>query len=433
MNTIIKHKCPVCGSSIEYDAELQKLKCPFCSTVYELSDFEEKNDEAENEEIKDSAEALTENSAENMYIYHCDSCGGEIVGEKVTGATFCPFCGDHIIVSQEFSGNLKPESIIPFKIDKKSAQKAFKEHIKGKNYVKDEFLNNNWIKKIVGLYVPVWIYDGKVSSDIRYRKIISDSSDSRLKHSRSCSFSVKSLPVDGSVKMNDELMESLEPFDLSQGTDFDMGYLAGYFADSYDMNQEECSVRFKKRAERTAYSLIKGYLGEVNSKELVPDFKKSITQLSDVTEKYVLLPVWILTVSTLEGEKYTFAMNGQTGKFVGNLPLSGKKYKKRVINKLITFIAVLTVIFNLFLIPHLITKGYFVGEGSIIKDLISLLIMNLVPIFFFYVIGGIIIGFKMKKETDSLSTVKYADNLQDYVVNGSVIIKDEETLTDEEA
>jgi hypothetical protein len=42
-------------------------------------------------------------------------------------------------------------------------------------------------------------------------------------------------------------------------------------------------------------------------------------QLSDGKTSYALYPVWLLN-TTWNGKKYTFAMNGQTGKFVGDLP-----------------------------------------------------------------------------------------------------------------
>ena len=44
-------------------------------------------------------------------------------------------------------------------------------------------------------------------------------------------------------------------------------------------------------------------------------------QIQQQAARNVLLPVWML-MSTYRGKEYLFAMNGQTGKLVGNLPIS---------------------------------------------------------------------------------------------------------------
>jgi hypothetical protein len=48
-------------------------------------------------------------------------------------------------------------------------------------------------------------------------------------------------------------------------------------------------------------------------------------KLANGVAKYALYPVWILNTSW-DGLKYVFAMNGQTGKLVGNLPMDKNKF-----------------------------------------------------------------------------------------------------------
>ena len=52
--------------------------------------------------------------------------------------------------------------------------------------------------------------------------------------------------------------------------------------------------------------------------------KNTSVQVRNGLAKYALYPVWLLNTS-YKGEKYTFAMNGQTGKFIGNLPVDNGK------------------------------------------------------------------------------------------------------------
>ncbi len=67
-----------------------------------------------------------------MCIYVCQSCGGEIIADDTTAATSCPFCGNPTIFKSQLSGELKPDYIIPFKLDKNTAKEALKKHLTGK-------------------------------------------------------------------------------------------------------------------------------------------------------------------------------------------------------------------------------------------------------------------------------------------------------------
>ena len=132
--------------------------------------------------------------------------------------------------------------------------------------------------------------------------------------------SFSNIPVDGSSKMADDLMESIEPFDFSQAVDFQTAYLAGYLADKYDVTMENsigrANDRVKVSAEDTLRSTVDGFA-------TVTPVSSSVQVLKGQA-KYAMYPVWLLN-TTYKGEKFTFAMNGQTGKIVGNLPVSKAK------------------------------------------------------------------------------------------------------------
>lgn len=60
---------------------------------------------------------------------------------------------------------------------------------------------------------------------------------------RSGSVSFEHVPVDGSSKTADDLMESIGPYEFSEAVDFQTAYLAGYLADKYDVTAEESIER----------------------------------------------------------------------------------------------------------------------------------------------------------------------------------------------
>lgn len=338
MSTLLEYKCPCCGGAIQFDSSLQKMKCPFCDTEFEmeaLKSYDEELKKAGKEDLTWESEAGSEwqeNETDDMRVYVCNSCGGEIIGDATTAATSCPYCDNPVVMMGQFKGDLKPDFVIPFKLDKEAAKKAMYNHLKGKRLLPKVFKNQNHIDEIKGIYVPFWLFDTDVNADIRFKATrIRKWSDSRYYYTETSFFAVtragdisfERVPVDGSSKMADDLMESIEPYDFSEAVDFQTAYLAGYFADKYDVNVQQsiqrANERVKKSTEQAFASTVTGYVS------VTPE--SSNLRLSNGNAKYALYPVWILN-TTWQNQKFTFAMNGQTGKFVGNLPLDKKAYWK---------------------------------------------------------------------------------------------------------
>jgi len=338
MPVIQEFKCPCCDGAIEFDSTLQKMKCPYCGTEFDTETIEAYNNELNNKGSDNmswdtsAGSEWEQNETDTLRSYICNSCGGEIVGDATTAATECPFCGNPVVMSGQFAGALKPDYVIPFKFDKKAAKEALKNHYKGKVLLPDVFKTQNHIDEIKGIYVPFWLFDTDVDANIRYKASrIRTWSDSRYIYTetsyyfvmRGGSIGFERVPVDGSTKMDDILMESIEPFDFSDAVDFKTAYLAGFFADKYDVDSEQSIVRANERIKK---STEESFRDTVNGYATVTPVSSALN-LKNSTAKYALYPVWLLNTSW-QGEKYTFAMNGQTGKMVGNLPMDKSKFKK---------------------------------------------------------------------------------------------------------
>ena len=61
-----------------------------------------------------------------MRVYSCPSCGAQLICEETTAATSCPYCGNPTVIPEQFSGILKPDYILPFKLSKEDAVSALK-------------------------------------------------------------------------------------------------------------------------------------------------------------------------------------------------------------------------------------------------------------------------------------------------------------------
>lgn len=345
-----EYKCKACGGALAFDSATQKLKCPFCDSVFELAEYETPveegpqnvgaqaagfNPQAEssmNWDVEPGSE-WTQGEADGMEVYICNSCGGEIVCESTTASSSCPYCDNPVVLQGKMSGMLKPDFIIPFKLDKKAAKEALKKHVNSKKLVPHLFKDENHIEEIKGVYIPFWLFDAQVEAQINYEGEITrrweDSNYKYIEHNfysidRGGYVAFDNVPVDGSQKMADDLMESIEPFDVSEAVPFSTAYLAGYMADKYDVDAqssiEAANARIRKSTEDTFRNTVEGF-------EMVMP-KNTWINLQNGVAKYALYPVWLLNTKW-QGNTYTFAMNGQTGKFVGDLPLDKSAYKKK--------------------------------------------------------------------------------------------------------
>lgn len=343
MSGTTEYKCPTCGGTLAFDSASQKLKCPYCDSQFDIDQFEtpehvqgeDTGQQAAGTESQPGTGGMNwnvepgsewaEGEQAGMNIYSCQSCGGEIVCEETTASATCPYCGSPVVMKSRLSGVLKPDCIIPFKLDKKAAKEALKKHVNSKKLVPALFKSENHINEIKGVYVPFWLFDASVAANITYRgektRHWSDSQYEYIEHNyyniyRAGSVAFDNVPVDGSEKMPDNLMESIEPFDFRDAVDFKTAYLAGYMADKYDVDAqasiENANKRIIRSTEETFRETIQGY-GMVTTESTYID-------LQNGTAKYALYPVWLLNTKW-QGNTYTFAMNGQSGKFVGDLPL----------------------------------------------------------------------------------------------------------------
>lgn len=344
MADIMEYKCPACGGAMEFDSKSQKMKCPYCDTEMSVEEFQKLQEQenptsagGEGEWQAQSDGQWQEGEADGMRIYACESCGGEIVAEENTAATSCPFCGNRIVMKGQLAGDLKPDCIIPFKLDKKDAKNAYLKHLSGKKFLPKVFKDQNHIDEIKGVYVPFWLFDVDAEADITYettRTRIWESGDTEYTETsyydvqRGGSVSFSHLPTDGSKKMDDTLMESIEPFNYDEAVPFQPAYLAGYMADRYDVDKEE---RLKRAGERIKTSAESSFERTVEGYDSVR-VSKSRVDMNNVTYQYALYPVWLLN-TTWNNEKFIFAMNGQTGRMVGDLPLDKSAFWKYVLTR----------------------------------------------------------------------------------------------------
>lgn len=329
---VLTYHCPNCGAPLKFSGESQRWDCEFCRSTFAAEELQkiEEQQQAEQPLNRETAKKKTESNGAKSYS--CPSCGAEMITEEGTAASFCAFCGNPTIFPKELSGDFQPEKIIPFRYTKEQAVAALETLCKKKPLLPSDFSSKQHIQSVTGIYVPFWLFDCSMNvrmdamaqrvhswSDGNYRYTKTD----HYRLEREGKLAVQGVPADGLQRMGDDLMDGLEPFDYSTMTDFQFSYLSGYFAERYDVSKEASWPQAERRIEQAARSLTEQTMQGYVSRQIT-NFQTSVC---DKETHYAMLPVWLLSTN-YDGKTYLLAMNGQTGKTVGNLPMSKGKMAK---------------------------------------------------------------------------------------------------------
>ena len=318
------YKCPNCGGGLKFEPAIQKLKCEFC-----LSEFT--SEEVQKATIVMESRADQEKTHDDAHLkgYTCDSCGAEVVTEETTSATFCYYCHNPVILSDRLTGTFRPDKVIPFAYSRDKAEKTFLSWAKSKRYVPREFYSSSQLEKISGVYIPYWSaeaearvdYSGKGTNRRVYRAGNTEYTEVKeFGIERHGKVDVQNIREVALKKIDKGLLDSISPYDDRKAVDFEPSYLSGFLAEKYDIEKESIQPTVQERAERYAESLVQESISGFGSVQL---HQKEL----DVSIKdwdYTLLPAWILTYF-YGGRTYIFAVNGQTGKSYGELPVDNKK------------------------------------------------------------------------------------------------------------
>lgn len=329
----IAYKCPNCGATLTYSAKDEKMKCEYCDSVFDVETLEEYDRTLKKEEDKSEPtweEYHASGTQEENTLFNCQSCGAQLLTDANTVATICPYCGGATVLAGRVSGNLLPDLVIPFKIDINDAKARLKTYCKGKILLPKNFMNDQRLESVTGLYVPFWLFDAKADAESTYNATrvhayrrgdynITETMHYLVRRAGEAEF--ERIPVDGSVKMDDAYMEAIEPFDYKDAVDFATAYLSGYLADKYDVDSKAAMPRANERIKGTASTLLRETVHGYSSVTQ----RYSHVDLSEGRIRYALLPVWMLSTK-YKNETYQFAVNGQTGKLVGKLPVSEGRF-----------------------------------------------------------------------------------------------------------
>ena len=358
----ITYKCPNCDGGLVFDPASQKYHCEYCLSDFTQEELERLSPEMNRRELEYQEPDCREpnrrepGSAEAQpVLYTCPSCGSQIVTDETTAATFCYYCHNPVVLAGRLEGQFRPDYVIPFQIDRQKAEEIFSQWIGRKRYVPEAFYNKKQIEGMSGVYFPYWLYSCRVDGEL-------DAQGTRLRTwdtagmrytettvydvKRQGTMEVNHVARNGLRKANRQLVDSVLPYRMNEKENFSMGYLSGFLAENRDMEKEQFVLDVQTEVRQFALQSLQDQAGSYSSMQV----RKKEAGIRDEKWSYALLPVWTLTYNDkARGKIYYFALNGQTGKICGKLPVDRKKI-------IILFFSVFLPLFLL-----LMTGGYFLG------------------------------------------------------------------------
>lgn len=395
----VQLKCPSCGAPINFDVPSGKMKCSFCGASFTVEEVNQFNGISQANAELDAAHAqqagtsgaggsgaaggagaattpetqisttpaegqpgwveppptyLDEATGQKMAQFQCNSCGGEIIGSPDMVSARCPWCNNNFVATGQLTSTRVPDRMIPFAMTKEQALEAFKANMKGLKLIPREFKQVS-VDDIQGVYVPYWLYDATVAGEGNFScenlHTWTDSDYEYTQHQeyqvyRSANVAFLDVPVAGTTKVTDKLTESIEPFDYNKSVAFSPAYLTGFMTNKYDVEAQDANPRALERMKDSTEEVLRN---SISGYDTVSTINTSIQPAFGELE-YVFLPMWLMNVD-FQGKNYNYAMNGQTGKFVGTFPVSERKYWGGLIGIAIPIAIIFGAIFIPFLMP----------------------------------------------------------------------------------
>ncbi|WP_307742170.1 ATP-binding protein [uncultured Mobiluncus sp.] len=393
----VQLKCPSCGAPINFDVPSGKMKCSFCGASFTVEEVNQFNGISQANAELDAAHAkqagtsgaaggagtaanpetqisttpaegqpgwveppptyLDEATGQQMAQFQCNSCGGEIIGSPDMVSARCPWCNNNFVATGQLTSTRVPDRIIPFAMTKEQALEAFKANMKGLKLIPREFKQVS-VDDIQGVYVPYWLYDATVAGEGTFSceniRTWTDSEYEYTEHReykvyRSANVAFLDVPVAGTTKVTDKITESVEPFDYTESVAFSPAYLTGFMTNKYDVEAQDANPRALERMKDSTEEVLRN---SISGYDTVSTINTSVQPAFGELE-YVFLPMWLMNVD-FQGKNYNYAMNGQTGKFVGTFPVSERKYWTGLIGIAIPIAIIFGAIFIPFLMPWLL-------------------------------------------------------------------------------
>ena len=320
--TTLGLKCPSCGGTVCYDPESRQIICSSCDSSFPINKFIELSREKQKTEAVswDRISGYVPESQE-IHLYTCASCGAQVMTEGLNVTGTCPYCGSDFVLDDRFENVSYPSGIIPFKQTREYAEQTMRRLVTERAGIPENAFDPKWLKKMQGIYIPSWMFDCSVTGIGIYR-CIDTSREAMILKNKGCEkvetestltrigeLTVEDIPARASLRIREDTLMKLYPFNFDELTDYNPALLTGYPVSLYDVSPENEKQKIEKDVETHVNRAMLSSVADV------PGVKTPMAvfpQINTGRYSYILLPLWICRFE-YKGAIYKYIMNGQTG------------------------------------------------------------------------------------------------------------------------
>jgi len=315
------YPCPNCRAGLRFDIPKQLLVCDHCDSTFSPYDIGREKDAVERDTFE-------------VTVFTCPQCGGELIADDDTAATFCSYCGGTTVLDSRIKNEKRPSAIIPFKKTKEDCEKAYLNAVNKAIFTPNEFKNPKQLEKFRAIYMPYWVYDLETNvQNLNFEGTKSERKGDYVyeHHYRICGDGygfAEGITYDASSTFSDDLSEAIAPFNVKDCQKFTPSYFSGFYADTGDVDKalyaDDAAELVSQYNTNQTIDRTRSYALSVNSHN--KSIAKSQTRPSLKKVDLAVLPVWFLSYKTSDNRMAYAVVNGQTGRVAADLPVDRKKY-----------------------------------------------------------------------------------------------------------
>lgn len=338
------YKCPNCGGEAFFDPATQTMMCKYCASSFSIDTLSVVQ-EKQLDELLSKA-----NVWQDTEVYQCQSCGAKAILTKQKMALTCSFCGTSNVVKTEQLAGLKPQGIVPFKIDADDASNVAKSWAKHKFFAPTSFKKSANPQNIYGVYNPVFTFDSQTKSTYdgrlgKHYTTVTYVNGKPVTNVHTRYFNVKGeynvnfddILVVASSNISNDILYQLLPFPTNKAIGYKSEFLRGYTASTYNKNGKQCWNESKNIMKSNIQSQI---LDKYDYD--VKDYLNIDTSFYNNKYKYILVPVYVGHY-TYKNKLYNFYINGDNATITGKTPVSGWKVFFTVLLSLLILVGLILV------------------------------------------------------------------------------------------
>ena len=281
--------CPSCGAPAYYDIRTRMYNCSYCGNRVGIDRAKSEHKgfrEISKKKMRESIKKFTLQKAS------CTGCGAQVVFETGEAVANCAFCGRSLVRKAFVNPDIIPELIVPFAIAPTEAQDILADWCNKNKWKKEARAIREKIQDLKGFYLPYELVRGPVSCSV-FRIEGGSVYD--------CGGFIDEVFVNCSKKLDNQLLDAMEPYDLDELQEFDFSYIAGHQVKTGDISEDELIRRIDVEVGEDYKPVIQ--------KTLETKAVGVNVSCKNVLRMPVLLPVYYLAF-----DGYMAAVNGQTGR-----------------------------------------------------------------------------------------------------------------------